>query len=130
MDRSIAVGWVAAVLLLALLTVFARRGLRPWAGRALALLLLYLVTVWLAAAIGPPGPLLAALAAGAAVLIAIQPLIALGLIDRASVGLAPPAAGSSVAALAAIGIAVAFNLIVMSLRAPSPVFLSGGALVA
>jgi membrane protease YdiL (CAAX protease family) len=130
MDRSIAIGWIGALLLMALLTVSAPRGMRAWAGRALALLLLYLVTFWLVAAVGPPGVAYAALAAGAAVLLAVQPLIALGLVDRASLGLAPPVARSSAAALTAIGLALAFNLVVMKVRAAAPVSMSGVALVA
>jgi membrane protease YdiL (CAAX protease family) len=128
-DRSIVIGWIGALLLMGLLTVFTRRDRRGWAGRALALLLLYLAMYWLVAAIGPGAATFAALAAGAAVLLAVQPLIALGLIDRAEIGLTPPLPGSSVAALIAIILATSFNLAVMNLRGPLPEALSGNVLL-
>jgi membrane protease YdiL (CAAX protease family) len=128
-DRSIVIGWIGALLLMGLLTARARGDRRPWAGRALALLLLYLVTFWLMTAIGPPASTFAALAAGAGVLLAITPLIGLGLIERREIGLAPPLPGSSIPAVTAILIALAFNLAVMKLRGPAPVALSGAVLV-
>ena len=124
MDRSIVIGWIGALLLMGLLTVGARGDRRPWAGRALALLLLYLVTFWLMTAIGPPASTFAALVAGAGVLLAVQPLIGLALIERGEIGLAPPLPGSSIPAVTAIVIALAFNLAVMELRGPAPVSLS------
>lgn len=121
MGHSSAGGWIAAVLLLGLLVVFAGDDRRRWAARALALLLVYLATFWLATAIVPPPQAgLAALAAGAAVLLAIQPLIAIGLVDRAELGLAPPAAGSTAPALTAIALAVAINVVLMRQRDPVP----------
>jgi membrane protease YdiL (CAAX protease family) len=128
-DRSITIGWIAALLLRGLLTVSVGRVQRPWAGRALALLLLYLATFWLVSAIGQAAATCAALAAGAAVLLAVQPLIALGLYDRAVIGLAQPLPGSSIAALTVIVLAVAFNVVVMKLRGASPIPMSGSALV-
>lgn len=129
MNRSIVIGWIAALLLMGLLILGARGDRRPWAGRALALLLLYLVTFWLMTAIGPPVSTFAALVAGAGVLLAVAPLTGLGLIERGEIGLAPPLPGSSVPAVAAIVIALAFNLAMMSLRGPAPVSLSGAVLV-
>jgi membrane protease YdiL (CAAX protease family) len=123
-DRSIVIGWIGALLLMGLLTAGARGDRRPWAGRALALLLLYLVTLWLMTAIGPPASTFAALAAGVGVLLAVQPLTGLGLIERRELGLAPPLPGSSVPAVTAILIALAFNLAVMKLRGSAPVSLS------
>jgi membrane protease YdiL (CAAX protease family) len=123
-DRSIVIGWIGALLLMGLLTAGARGDRRPWAGRALAVLLLYLLTFWLMTAIGPPASTFAALAAGAGVLLAITPLIGLGLIERGEIGLTPPLPGSSVPAVTAILIALAFNLAVMKLRGPVPVPLS------
>lgn len=121
MGLSTAGGWVAAVLLLGTLVLLAGQDRRRWAARALALLLVYLATFWLATAMVPPEHAgLAALAAGAAVLIAVQPLIALGLLDRTEVGLAPPRAGSTIPALIAIALAVAVNVLVMRQRAPLP----------
>jgi membrane protease YdiL (CAAX protease family) len=122
-DRSIVIGWIGALLLMGLLTVGTRGDRRPWAGRALALLLLYLVTFWLMTAIGPPASTFAALVAGAGVLLAVQPLTGLGLIERGEIGLAPPLPGSSIPAVAAILVALAFNLAVMKLRGPAPVSL-------
>lgn len=130
MDRSIAVGWIVALLLMGLLIAISPRGQRQWAGRALALLLLYLVTFWLVAAIGSSVATLAELAAGAAVLLAVQPLIALGLLDRPALGLAPPLPATTAAALTAIVLAVAFNVAVMELRGAAPVAMKGEALVA
>lgn len=129
MNRSIVIGWIAALLLMGLLILGARGDRRPWAGRALALLLLYLVTFWLMTAIGPPVSTFAALVAGAGVLLAVAPLTGLGLIERGEIGLAPPLPGSSVPAVAAIVIALAFNLAMMNLRGPAPVSLSGAVLV-
>lgn len=123
MNRSIVVGWIGALLLMGLLTVGARGDRRPWAGRAFALLLLYLVTFWLMTAIGPPASTFAALVAGAGVLLAVQPLTGLGLIERGEIGLAPPLPGSNIPAAAAIVIALSFNLAVMKLRGPAPVSL-------
>lgn len=129
MNRSIVIGWIAALLLMGLLILGARGDRRPWAGRALALLLLYLVTFWLMTAIGPPVSTFAALVAGAGVLLAVAPLTGLGLIERGEIGLAPPLPGSSVPAVAAIVIALAFNLAMMNLRGPAPISLSGAVLV-
>lgn len=128
MDRSVAYGWIAALLLMGVLTGFTQRERRPWAGRALALLLLYLATFLLLAMIGSAAATFAALAAGFGVLLAVQPLIALGLIGREEIGLTPPRPGSSLAAATAIVIGVGFNLAVMTLRGASPVALSGVAL--
>jgi riboflavin synthase len=83
-----------------------------------------------ATAIVPPERAgLAALAAGAAVLLAVQPLIALGLVDRAEIGLTPPRAGSTMAALIAIALAVAVNILVMTQREPLPLRVTDYALL-
>jgi membrane protease YdiL (CAAX protease family) len=121
MGHSSAGGWIVAVLLLGMLVLVVGPDRRRWAARALALLLIYLATFWLATAIVPPEHAgIAALAAGAAVLLAVQPLIALGLVDRAEIGLAPPRAESTLVALIAIALAVAVNVLVMKQREPLP----------
>lgn len=119
MGLSSAGGWIAAVLLLGLLVLAAGDDRRRWAARALALLLVYLATFWVATSVVPPAQAgIAALAAGAAVLLAVQPLIALGLVDRAELGLTPPVAKSTAPALTAIALAVAVNVVVMRQRGP------------
>jgi membrane protease YdiL (CAAX protease family) len=126
MELSSASGWIAAVLLTGVLLLFADADRRRWAARVLALLLVYLAAFWLATAIVPPTHAgIAALAAGAAVLLAVQPLIALGLVDRTEIGLAPPRAGSAAPALIAIVLGVAFNVLVMKQREPLPLQVTG-----
>jgi membrane protease YdiL (CAAX protease family) len=126
MELSSASGWIAAVLLTGVLLLFADADRRRWAARMLALLLVYLAAFWLATAIVPPTHAgIAALAAGAAVLLAVQPLIALGLVDRTEIGLAPPRAGSAAPALIAIVLGVAFNVLVMKQREPLPLQVTG-----
>lgn len=126
MGLSSASGWIAAVLLTGVLLLLTGADRRRWAARVLALLLVYLAAFWLATAILPPPHAgLAALAAGAAVLLAVQPLVALGLVDRAEIGLAPPRAGSAAPALIAIVLGVAFNVLVMKQREPLPLQVSG-----
>jgi membrane protease YdiL (CAAX protease family) len=126
MELSSASGWIAAVLLTGVLLLFADADRRRWAARMLALLLVYLAAFWLATAIVPPTHTgIAALAAGAAVLLAVQPLIALGLVDRTEIGLAPPRAGSAAPALIAIVLGVAFNVLVMMQREPLPLQVAG-----
>jgi membrane protease YdiL (CAAX protease family) len=126
MGLSSASGWIAAVLLTGLLLMISGADRRRWAARVLALLLVYLAAFWLATAIVPPTHTgIAALAAGAAVLLAVQPLIALGLLDRTEIGLAPPLAGSAAPALIAIVLGVAFNVLVMKQREPLPLQVIG-----
>jgi hypothetical protein len=126
MGLSSASGWIAAVLLTGALLLIPGADRRRWAARMLALLLVYLAAFWLATAIAPPTHIgIAALAAGAAVLLAVQPLIALGLVDRTEIGLTPPRAGSAVPALIAIVLGVAFNVLVMMQREPLPLQVAG-----
>lgn len=116
-----AAGWAVALAVLVLATVATPAERRPWARRAVALLVLYLVALALGAWILPPGwgewaPALAAFA----VLLTAQPFIALGVLSRAEIGLNAPRPGSTRVVLIAIGLALLLNVIVMLLRGAAP----------
>jgi membrane protease YdiL (CAAX protease family) len=131
MDRSMAIGWAAALAILVLASFAAPAERRPWARRAVALLALYLIALALAGWLLPgPGAAWAPALAAIAVLLTAQPMLALGVLSRAEIGLNAPRAGTTRVVLIAIGLALALNVVVMLLRGAAPVRLGAATLAA
>jgi membrane protease YdiL (CAAX protease family) len=116
--------WLALVVV-ALLWPLSAPGRRADAAAVFALLLLYLVVLTVAVALLAPAlqPWSAAIAA-AAVWLTLQPLIGLGRLSPAELGLAPPRPGSLRPAIGVTLVALAVNVGVMWLRGASPVGVS------
>ena len=122
MDASTITGWGIAFAALVLASFAAAPAGRQWARRAAALLLLYLIALVLAGLLLPPGwAAWAGALAAAAVLLTVQPFLALGVLSPLEIGLRAPRAGTSPVVVIAIGLALAFNLVAMLLRGAAPV---------
>lgn len=107
--------------LVAALVPTAAAGRRSAAAGALALLLLYLLALAIAGAlIAPRWSVLVPLIAAAAVWLAVQPLLALGRMTRAELGLVAPRAGSIRPAIVATALLLAANALVIGARDPVP----------
>jgi membrane protease YdiL (CAAX protease family) len=121
MDDRLA-GWLLAAALGGAMIGLAPGARRPYAVAAAALLLLYAVVLAGAVALLPAtaagwAPLIAA----GAVWLAVQPLLALGRLTHAEVGLVPPRPGSTRLALVVTLVALAANAAVILLRGPGSV---------
>jgi membrane protease YdiL (CAAX protease family) len=129
MDNPVA-GWWLALTIAALLWPLSSRGRRRFATAFVALLLLYLVALAVSATLLDPAlrPWSSVIAA-AAVWLVIQPLIALGPLSYAELGLRPPRADSLRPAVVVMLLALAANAAISVLRGASPVGLTA-ALVA
>jgi membrane protease YdiL (CAAX protease family) len=124
-------GWLLALAISAALIPWARREQRPAAVGAFALLLLYVVALavvgWVLAPAGHPwAPAIAA----AAVWLASQPLLSLGRLSRAEVGLVPLRPGSVRLAFAVTAIALVLNAFIVVTRGPAAMNVSGPLLMA
>jgi membrane protease YdiL (CAAX protease family) len=121
MNAASIAGWAVALAVLGAAILAAPAGGRPWARRAAALSVLYLIALLLAGIL-LPAPWLpwASAVASTAVLLTSQPFIALGVLSRADVGLRAPHPGSARAAVIATGLALGFNAVVMLLRGAVP----------
>lgn len=121
MDDRLA-GWLLALAISASLIVLARGDRRAYGAGAAALVLLYVVSLavasWLLDAIWRP---FAPAVAGAAVWLAIQPLLGLGRLRRDDIGLVPPRPGSLGPALAVTAGALLVNALVITARGPESV---------
>ena len=131
MNGSTAAGWAVALAVLIAASVAAHGDGRMWARRAVALLALYLIALALAGWLLPPswagwGAALAA----AAVLLTAQPLIALGVLSRAEIGLNAPRAGTTRVVVIAVGLALLLNVVVMLARGAGPVHAAVGTVAA
>lgn len=114
-------GWLVALGLVAALIPAAAAGRRSAAAGTFALLLLYLLALGVAGAvIAPRWSVLVPVIAAAAVWLAVQPLIALGRLTRAELGLVAPRAGSVRPAIVATALLLAVNALVISVRDPVP----------
>jgi methionyl aminopeptidase len=121
MDGSIAAGWGVAFGVLVAAAFAAPSDGRVWARRAVALLALYLIAFALAAALLPPAWLAwAAALAAVAVLLTIQPFVALGVMAPAEMGLNAPRTDSARVVVIAIGLALLINVVVMLVRGAAP----------
>ncbi len=119
-------GWLLALAISAALIPWSRREQRGDAVGAFALLLLYVVALaaggWLLAPEWRPwAPVIAA----AAVWLAFQPLLALGRLTRAEVGLAPLRPGSARTACIVTAIALVLNAVIVHMRGPAAMSVSG-----
>lgn len=120
-------GWALALGILIAAILAAPAVGRPWARRALALLVLYLIALVLAGIALPAAWLpWAAAIASFAVLLTAQPFVALGVLSRSDIGLAAPRAGTSRTVVLAIGLALGYNAAVMLLRGAVPVRIAPG----
>jgi membrane protease YdiL (CAAX protease family) len=120
MDNQ-AAGWLLALAMAGLLWPLSAPGRRPYATAVVALLLLYLVALAMAATLLGPAlrPWSSAIAA-AAVWLVMQPLIALGRMSTAELGLKPPRAGSLGPAVVVTLLALTANAAISALRGASP----------
>jgi membrane protease YdiL (CAAX protease family) len=120
MDNQ-AAGWLLALAMAGLLWPLSAPGRRPYATAVVALLLLYLVALAMSATLLGPAlrPWSSAIAA-AAVWLVMQPLIALGRMSTAELGLKPPRAGSLRPAVAVTLMALTANAAISALRGASP----------
>jgi membrane protease YdiL (CAAX protease family) len=125
---DLAVGWLGALGLAAAFAVTRSPARRGAALALLGLLLLYM-TVF-AAVTGYAGAAWAPVAAGAAVWLALQPLVSLGRIAPAELGLVPPRAGSVRPAVLITLLVVAANVAVMQARGAASLELGVGIVLA
>jgi membrane protease YdiL (CAAX protease family) len=130
MDDRVA-GWVLALAISTMLVVLSERDRRRYALGAIALLLLFVVTLavasWMLAPAGRPwAPAIAA----AAVWLAVQPLLGLGRMSRKEIGLVPPRPGSVHPAIVVTMIALIANAAIIAARNPAPVTLSLALMIA
>jgi membrane protease YdiL (CAAX protease family) len=123
-----AVGWVGALGLAAAFAFTRAPAHRGAALAVLGLLLLYM-TVFAAVA-GVAAATWAPVAAGAAVWLTLQPLVSLGRITPAELGLVPPRAGSLGPAILATLLVLAVNVAVMQLRGAASLDLGAGIVLA
>ena len=121
MDNQ-AAGWLLALAMAGLLWPLSAPGRRAYATAVVALLLLYLVALAMAVTLLGPAlrPWSSAIAA-AAVWLVMQPLIALGRMSTAELGLKPPRAGSLRPAVVVALLALMANAAISALRGASPV---------
>ena len=121
MDNQ-AAGWLLALTIAGLLWPLSAPGRRPYATAVVALLLLYLVALAMSANLLPPAlrPWSAVIAA-AAVWLVMQPLIALGRMSYAEIGLTPPRTGSLRPAGVVTLLALMANAAISLLRGAAPV---------
>jgi membrane protease YdiL (CAAX protease family) len=121
-------GWAIAVIVLVAATLAAPRRERPWAGRALTLLIIYLAVLavvgWALSQDAAASSAWAPVVAAGAVVAIVQPLVALGVIDRADLGLAAPRPGTSRTAVMVTVAAVALHAVVLFMRGTAPAALS------
>jgi membrane protease YdiL (CAAX protease family) len=96
---------------------------RQWLWRVAALLLLYVIVLVLAGMSQAAAPWAGVIAAGA-VLVAVQPFIALGVLARDEIGLRAPRPGSAGPAMIATILALVYNAAVLELRGAAPVDVS------
>ncbi len=114
-------GWLVALAIVAVLIPTAGPVQRGAATAAFGLLLLYGVAFGAAAAwLAPPWNLLAPLLAAAAVWLTVQPLVSLGRMPRAELGLLAPRPGSLRPSLAATLLLLSINVAVMQARGAAP----------
>ncbi|HTN48671.1 MAG TPA: CPBP family intramembrane glutamic endopeptidase [Burkholderiaceae bacterium] len=113
-------GWVCALVLMGALIVAARPRRRKDAWAAAALLVLYLLALVLAEGL-LDGVIWTPVVAASAVWLAVQPLIGLGRLGRAELGLVPMQPGSSRPAVVVTLLALAANVLVMWLRGAAPI---------
>jgi membrane protease YdiL (CAAX protease family) len=126
MDERLA-GWLAAGVLGVVLVALASRDRRAWAMAAAALLLLYAVVLAAASWLLPTaGAAWAPAIAAAAVWLVVQPLLALGRLDRAALGLVPPRAGTLGIAVVVTLAALLVNAAVIVARGPTSLGLGIG----
>ena len=124
-------GWVLALAISAALYFLSDRDRRPHAVGAIALLLLFVVTLaaasWLLApAWRPWAPAIAA----TAVWLAVQPLLGLGRLNREEIGLLPPRPGSLRPAMVVTAIALLANAAIITARDSAPVTVSSALVIA
>lgn len=126
-DRT--AGWLLALAIAAILVAGSERGRRGEAWAAVALLALYLIVLagaqWLL-----DDATFAPLVAAAAVWLALQPMLGLGRVTRAELGLVPMKAGSARPVVIATALALATNAIVIAMRGPARVPLTAPLLAA
>ena len=124
-------GWLLALAIGAVLIPWSKRERRPAAVGAFALLLLYVVALavggWLLAPDWRPWvPVIAA----AAVWLACQPLLAVGRLTRADIGLVPLRPGSARPACMVTALALMLNAVILAVRGPAAMNLSGTLMLA
>jgi membrane protease YdiL (CAAX protease family) len=124
MDNQ-AAGWLLALTIAGFLWPLSSPGRRPYATAVVALLLLYLVALAMSATLLAPAlrPWSTVIAA-VAVWLVMQPLIALGRVSYAELGLRPPRAGSLRPAVLVTLLALMANAAISLLRGASPVGLT------
>jgi membrane protease YdiL (CAAX protease family) len=117
-----AAGWLLALTIAGFLWPLSSPDRRPFATAVVALLLLYLVALAMSATLLEPAlrPWSTVFAA-AAVWLVLQPLIALGRISYAELGLRPPRTGSLRPAVVVMLLALMANAAISALRGASPV---------
>ncbi|MCU0768470.1 MAG: CPBP family intramembrane metalloprotease [Burkholderiaceae bacterium] len=123
-----AVGWLGALGIAAAFAVTRSPARRGPALALLGLLLLYM-TVFAAVA-GYAAATWAPVAAGAAVWLTLQPLVSLGRITPAELGLVPPRAGSLRPAVVVTLLVLAANVAVMRMRGAASLELGAGVVAA
>jgi hypothetical protein len=97
-----------------------------WARRAVALLALYLIALALAGWLRPAAwAAWGSAVAAFAVLLTAQPLISLGALQPAEIGLTAPRPGTMRVVVLAIGLALLLNVVVMIVRGAAPVRVAG-----
>jgi uncharacterized protein len=119
-------GWLLALAISAALIPLSKREQRPAAVGAFALLLLYVVALsvggWLLAPDWRPwAPAIAA----AAVWLTVQPLLAVGRLTGAEIGLVPLRPGSARSAWIVTAVALLLNAVIVVARGPAAMSVSG-----
>jgi membrane protease YdiL (CAAX protease family) len=124
MDDRVA-GWILALALSVMLIFVADRGGRQDALGLVALMLLYVVALAASAGLlAPDWRAWAPAIAGAAVWLAVQPLLGLGRLSRREIGLAAPQPGSVRPALIVTIVVLALNALIITARRPVAIELS------
>lgn len=118
---NLAAGWLLALGIAGLLWPMSSSGRRSFATAAIALLFLYLVVLAMATLMSAAVRPWAAFIAAAAVWLVMQPLLALGRLTYAEVGLVPPRQGSLLPAAWVTLLALAVNAAVITLRDAAPI---------
>jgi hypothetical protein len=126
MNATTAAGWGLALAALIVASFAARPEGRMWARRAVALLALYLIALALAGWLLPAAwAAWGSAVAAFAVLLTAQPLISLGALQPAEIGLTAPRPGTMRVVVLAIGLALLLNVVVMIVRGAAPVRVAG-----
>jgi hypothetical protein len=126
MNATTAAGWGLALAALIVASFAARPEGRMWARRAVALLALYLIALALAGWLLPAAwAAWGSAVAAFAVLLTAQPLISLGALQPAEIGLTAPRPGTMRVVVLAIGLALLLNVVVMIVRGAAPVQVAG-----